>query len=388
MVLGEIYADKETMREAFSKILISVNDGCSKITDAKVKCKGIRLDHEYCDGNRLLDSLFLKMYTTWEQNEQCKNIDYYDRAGKNLKKLSGWVYNITSNWTTYFDSKSNLIIKQGKGTFICQFAAKRYMQIRDTNFFHGSWKPSAVKCSNFIADVRRGMMCSLCDLDEQKNFFNATNTSRPRINMNFRMCNDFAEACLDYIRNKQLFLDKLNVVFTLGLCDKEGQYLAQNTKTYYKKVLPSEVVYDEENVEWCQGHIKKDLSVSDEIKVRNEKSCHHLCEKYFGQSTMIADDLNTFDNLHYMHDILEEIVNDNFHPNLFIARTGPVSTIMLDFKEINYTFNPSSEAGGLNLERHMRDNNYKEFNAANYLKNGLISFFAVCLIFAISVVIH
>lgn len=380
-MIGLSMADNETMREAFNKTLVSMHEGCSKVTDAKIKCKGVDYSKSHCNSDKLLDSLFMKIYSTWEQNEQCKSIDYYGRAASHLEKISGWVFNITTNWTSYFDSKSNLILKNGKGTFICQFAAKRYFQLKDPNFFHNDWRPAAIKCSNFLANVRRGLMCAVCDPNDQKYFSTIEENGKNKsgILFDFRMCNEFVDSCLDYIQKKAMFLDKLNVAFTLALCDKEGQYLAQNTKSYYKKVLPSEVVYEEEDIEFCRGHIKKDLSSTQAERERNEKSCFRLCHKYFGQAAMIADDLNTFDNFQYMHDILKEIVNDNFHQNLFIARTGPASQILLDFKEMKYSFYPSSESKGLNLERHMKDNNYKEFDSSKYLRKSFLPEFLALL---------
>lgn len=63
--------------------------------------------------------MLAKIYSQWEQNKNCKGYDYYERLANNLNKNSGWVYNITKNWTKFFDNKANAIISAPKSTFLC-----------------------------------------------------------------------------------------------------------------------------------------------------------------------------------------------------------------------------------------------------------------------------
>lgn len=371
----------ETVFEVYNKTTITQYDDCGKVINWDRKCKTVDPDSDkICKnpGQPLIDTTFMKMHAIWEQQDNCRtSMDYFRRAMINLRKQSGWVYNITTNWTAYFDSQSKLIIGSAKSAFICQFAAKRYLQIRDLNFFHGVWQPAAIKCSNFLGEARRALMCSVCSTNDTRYFKNGSNHE---IYLNWQSCHNFMEACVDYIKSKQEFITKLNVIFTLALCDKEGIYRAQGqNKMYYKQVLPSEVNFDDENIEFCKGHVKKDPSISAEQSQLNENACFDMCHRYFGQGLMIEDDLKNFDNLQFMHDILKEIVGDNFHERLFHTRSGPSSLISLDFGYVTYKFYPSNSTEGINLERHAKDNGFKAFDSSLCIKTANVQGFCSVL---------
>ena len=403
--------------KVFSQASIPNYESCPKIANWGRTCKLQKQSDTLCTKpgteikpngtSRDPPGIFDKMYATWEQNEKCKNYDYFGRAASNHLKNAGWVFNITTNWTSYFNSKARTILENGKGTFICQFAAKRYWQLADPRFFHGKWQPSGIKCVNYLADARRAMMCASCDSDEKVNIRNptteTTSTSKgTEVLFNYATCTDFMGACLDYIENKQKFIDKMNVAFTLALCDRDGLYLAQSSaKSNYKKVLPSNVIFDEEDVEFCRKSINKDLAINEEESQAREQSCLNLCHKHFSLSTMILDDIATLNHLKYMHDILKEIVMENMNVNLFNQMQADPSELALDFtltldksttKEEGFSYkfaNSTNVSSGMNLEKYIKDNGFKVFDAALYVKSaGLLSLGWFTLLFSLFFTVH
>jgi hypothetical protein len=207
----------------------------------------------------------------------------------------------------------------------------------------------------------------------------------PLILLSNQMCQSFISSCLNYISNKLYILDKLNIEFTLALCDKDGQYRAQNEKSYYKKVLPSAVIFDEEDIDNCNKYLNRDRTINNSETVKNEKACTALCERYFTLGIMIYDDIRNFDNFQYMHEILKEIVMENFHPNLFNTRTAVTTTVALDFFNVIFKFKPlSTDQGGLDLEKYARDNSYKELDAKEYIKRAGLLVTRVLLLLGIS----
>ena len=366
--------------------LNSANE-CQNLLDLYKKCKLVTDENQDCDDKNLK-----LMYASWEQNNYCRGMDYYDKMGSSLLKMSGCVFNITTNWTSFFDTRANSIIASPKGVFICQFAAKRWLQVRENTFFERVWKGNAVKCSNFIGNQRRGLMCAMCDKNQQSHFSfknltdsrtEKTFTNATVINFNFQTTQGFIENCLDYIENKQYILEKLNVEFTLGLCDKDGQYLAQGSdKSSYKKILPSTVIYDDDDIANCRLYLSRDLTMDAQQASKLEQSCTSLAERYFRPGALIFDDLMNYDFFVYMHDILKEIVSDNFHPNLFIQRdTSTSSLISLDFNpEVVFKFANSSVVDGLDIGKYTRESYYKEFDASKYVKRSLCATFSSLLL--------
>lgn len=390
---------KNGFLNVFENTIIPPKDVCPSSLRFSTFCKFHKDSNSFCQkstGEKRY--LYQHIYATWEQVDNCGNFDYYKRAGQNHLKNSGWIYNITTNWTTFFDNRARSIKENGKGTFICQFAAKRYDQLRDPNFFHGIWQPSAIKCVNYLANARRSMMCAACSPDEEKaiefieaptSIANSTGvkneSSSTTVNLKFTTCTDFMANCIDYIENKQKFIDKMNVAFTLALCDRDGLYQAQGTKSYYKKVLPSNVVFDEEDIELCRKTVKKDLTMNEAQTKASEDSCLGLCSKHFSLSTMILDDIQNLNNLKYMHDILKEIVSDNWNVNLFNAMMMEPAEVNLDFtlstpndplkdQLFNFKFGKSTDNNSptVNLEKYVKDNGFKVFEAANFVKSSLL----------------
>lgn len=388
------------MNYIFYQTNIQTEAPCEKNENWNNYCKFHKKENTNCKESTKLHK---KIIATWEQHEKCKNYDYFARAGSIHLKNSGWVYNITTNWTTFFDNRARTILENGKGTFICQFAAKRYNQLRDPRFFHGVWQPSAIKCVNHLADVRRAMMCVTCDGDEASNIKveslikdepkpeksdDLRTSTITNIVYNFQTCTEFMSNCIDYLHSKQMFLDRLNVAFTLGLCDREGYYIAQgSSKSYYKKVLPSNVVYDEEDIEQCRRSLQKDITLSKEDVLKFEDSCLTLCHKHFSLSTMILDDITNLNNLKYIHDILKEIVSDNMNPNLFNTILMDPAEVALDFtmktpkdflkdQLFNFLFynasNNNTKNTSINLEKYIKDNGFKIFDAALYVRAAFV----------------
>ncbi len=353
------------------------------------KCDSTVLAEEYntkCripNPNGCTDDELKQMFRGWQQDKRCTGFDYYDRITKNLLKQSGWVFNITSNWTVYFENRANSILSSNKNNFICTFAAKKWKQVNEKVFFHDTWQKNAIQCTNFLATARRGFMCAVCDKNAQE-FFNMTDevdsrdatasttqTSQPVVTLSNQMCQSFIASCLNYISNKLYIQDKLNIEFTLALCDKDGQYRAQNDKAYYKKVLPTSVIFDEEDIDNCNKYLSRDRTVYNEETKKNELACTAICERYFTLGVMIYDDIRNFDNFQYMHEILKEIVMENFHPNLFNTKSATTTTVALDFFNVFFKFkNLSRDQGGLDLEKYARDNSYKEIDAKQFIKQA------------------
>ena len=359
----------------------TVEDKCEKSEilndEFKTKCKIPSTNQ--CDTNVLE-----QMYRGWQQDKRCQGFDYYERITKNLLKQSGWVYNITTNWTDYFENRANSILSSNKNNFICTFAAKKWKQVNERVFFHNVWQKNAIQCTNFLAVARRGFMCAVCDNTTQEYLSFSTEadprdvTASPNQNRNEtvillsnQMCQSFITSCLNYISNKLYILDKLNIEFTLALCDKDGKYLAQNEKSYYKKVLPSSVIFDEEDIDNCNKYLTRDRTIDNEETKKNELACTALCDRYFTLGVMIYDDIRNLDNFQYMHEILKEIVMENFHPNLFNTKSATTTTVALDFFNLMFKFKSrSTDHGGLDLEKYARDNSYKEIDAKQFIKSA------------------
>ncbi len=290
------------------------------------------------------------------------------------------IFNITKNWTSFFETRSNAIIESPKSTFLCQFAAKRWRQIHDDNFFYNTWMPNAVSCSKYLIEARKGMMCALCDKREQGHFTNEASSeiqgiNVPSVNFSFSTCTAFIGACMGAMESKRYVLDKMNVEYTLALCDKEGKYLAEGDKTHYKKTLKSSVMFEDENFHNCKLFLSRDKSQKKPEYEIYEKACLDICKLYFSLSGLHYDDFDNLDNFKYQHDILRDIVMDQFHPNLFNIREDKMEAIAMDFHEVVFKFENSSapQQNGLDLEKHMKDNGYKAFPVENFLRYKAIA---------------
>lgn len=385
---------KNPLADPFATANVNQPHFCGTILNLQKMCKIARDANQFCAGD---DSTLNQIYASWQQNEKCRSgFDYYERVTQNLLKQSALMYNITQNWTVFFDNRANNVLSSPKSAFVCSFAAKRWKQINQKKYFDNVWRPSAMKCSAFLVNMRRAMMCAMCNKDDQKHFSvsnysdprqdNMMKTNATRVNLNFQTCQDFLTACQPYIEQKQYVIDRLNVQFTLGLCDKEGTYLASSAKANYKRVLPSMTIYEDEEISTCNKFFNKGLLLTTEEQEKAETSCKGLCERYFSLSLMIWDDLNSLEYLQNMHDIMKEIVMENFHANLFVSRTATKSSVILDLHDVIFGFSKAKTNEGLDLERHVKDNEYKDLDVSMYIKGGWLltvtilssSFLALC----------
>lgn len=369
--------DENPLKQLYLSAPLSNIHQCGTISNLQMMCKIVRDSNQFCVANPTL----MLIYASWQQNEKCRSgFDYYERSMQNLQKQSALIYNITQNWTVFFDNRANNILNSQRSAFVCSFAAKRWKQINEQKFFDQVWRSSAIKCSNYLVNARRAMMCAMCNKDDQPNFStgnykdprqdNTLKVNATQILLNFQTCQDFLGACQPYIEQKQYVNDRLNVEFTLGLCDKDGTYLASSNKASYKRVLPTMVVYEDEEISNCNTFFNKGLALSGGELEKAENSCKGICERYFSLSPIIWDDLNNLDALQNMHDILKEIVMENFHPNLFVSRSPTKSNVILDMHEVIFKFGKAKTTEGLDLERHVKDNEYSQMDVSLYIKNS------------------
>jgi len=381
--------DSNPMAKIFANPSIAYT-GCKDLPDMFTKCKKVQKKDSVCS----LENVVPTVYSTWEQNNNCKGIDYYSRAADALRKQSSYVWNVTNNWTTFFDNRAQSIQSAPNPMFVCSFGAKKWYQVKDLSFFRSTWQPNAIKCSNYVADARRAMMCSMCDPNDQS-FYSSGSTVDPRdgtakvnattVNLSFQTCSSFMEACVGYLESKQKMIDMLNVEFTLGLCDKDGMYLAVNTNEY-KKILPSDVIYDEEYLTNCKGYLNKDLTATPEQLGPLAASCVNLCERYYSwTAAMVYDDFLNLKYLKYMHDILKEIVDGKFLDSMFTGIISPDIPMVLDFSDVYFKFSAFNSSDGLNINKHIKDNDFKLFDSSQFIKGASIPGMCVELILGLVV---
>lgn len=237
--------------------------------------------------------------------------------------------------------------------------------------------PSAIQCSQYLADARRGIMCAVCDSREFDYFYQMPanqNKQNTFIKFSYSTCMNFLSSCLKAIESKRKLIDFINVEFTLGLCEKDGKYIAEGEKTHYKKLLPSSVMFDDENFQKCKQHLDKDNEDNKSNSDENEKACLLLCRRYFSLTGLFFDDFDNLDYFKYMHDILKEIVNENLYHNLFNIRPYNIESIILDAHDVIYDFESSNSSSsiGVDIDRHVKDNGYKAIKVEDYIKGSFV----------------
>ena len=350
-------------------------ENCKKVPGIASKCKLAKGDNLACK----IDTTF-KISATWETDELCMLPSHYEKIGRDYLKLSSMVFNITSNWTKFYDNKINGILNSNKKSFICDFVARKYKQDFDQNFFFNSWLPSAKKCMSFLTNARRSVMCAVCTKS-------ALDAFKPNneLEVNHQSCLQFNDACLDYFDAKLVFIDFLNIIFTLELCDYNGQYTSQDDN---KKVLPSNLIFESENLMNCRALVfKKERNLKPEVKLKYEESCIRLCRDYFSLTGMIEDDFKNFDSLFNIHEVLKDLVLESVSKNTFNTKINDLEPIPLDLYFIKFNFTSSLDPKGLDIAMHLKDNNYRIFEIDKFLKSAslhpLLILFS-CVIWAIS----
>lgn len=238
------------------------------------------------------------------------------------------VYNITKNWLPYFDKKANDILSKKSSSLICQLASYKWFTMnKDVNaedFFSKVYKPNATKCTEFLSKTRSSFLCNICDKTVTNETIYLKNKGMTNVQavvcLKEKSCDFFLRDCMDYIDNKRLVVERLNIEFVLSLCDSDGVFIAREDKKNWKKVMPSKTLHDQEKIRKCrrfqQNRVMSNGSDSNTLAdypmhKENSLACKQICERYFSVDMMISDDIEQYNNFRYMHHILEQVILGN-----------------------------------------------------------------------------
>ena len=352
----------------FSTLRLEMNN-CKKVPGITQKCK-------YGTGKSICnESMSFQVSSSWENDENCKgNLNYYDEIAERLRKFSSIVYNITTNWTRYYDNKVSGILDSKKRMLVCEFTARKYLQNKDLTFFKKKWLPTATRCVNHLIGARRAIMCAMCSEDDVKYILRRPDPISDKylrkdpneVLLSQKSCHNFMDDCLGYMNAKIEFIEIFNTVFTLNLCDYSGIYTQEDEN---KKILPTELTNDKEDMIKCKKLLEtKERSLSQGEKASLEASCKYLCEKYFSLTSLLYEDFSNFDYTSYAQGILKDLALESVGKNTFNLKRMEQEYYFMDFFDISFTVSKEKVGGGIDIENHLKDNNYRVLDASKYLK--------------------